>query len=142
MTNHQIQLIKTTWQAAAANAEVVGPLFYNRLFEIAPEVKPMFSRTTVPEQSRKLLAMLSFVISKLDSLDEILDEVSMLAQRHVKYGVQAKHFEYVGAALLWTLEQGLGEMWNNEVKEAWATCYGILSSAMINAGNMAQKDAA
>jgi hemoglobin-like flavoprotein len=142
MTTYQINLIKTTWQAAAANAEVVGHLFYNRLFEIAPEVKPMFSRATIPEQSKKLLAMLSYVISKLDKLDEITDEVTKLAHRHVKYGVVEKHYGYVGAALLWTLEKGLGDLWNKEVNQAWATCYAVLSDAMINAAKYAEKDAA
>ena len=142
MTNHQIHLVKSTWQLAAAHADVVGPMFYNRLFEIAPEVKPLFGRTTIPEQSKKLLAMLTYVIRKLDRLEDILDEVAMLAKRHVKYGVEAKHFDAVGAALLWTLEKGLGEHWNEEVKTAWITCYTLLSSAMISSMEEAQKDAA
>jgi len=102
----------------------------------------MFSRTTVPEQSKKLLATLSYVISKLDTLDSIIDEVAKLAQRHVQYGVEAKHYSYVGAALLLTLEQGLGELWTEDVKQAWSTCYGILSSAMINASSYTRQDAA
>jgi nitric oxide dioxygenase len=133
MTLHQIDVIKTTWKLAAANAETVGPLFYNTLFEIAPELKPMFGRTTVPEQSKKLLAMLAYVISKLDSLEDIIDEIAKLARRHVKYGVEDSHYTYVGQALLMTLEKGLGSAWNEEVKEAWATCYGVLSTAMMNA---------
>lgn len=142
MTTIQINLVQSTWEIAAVHAETIGPLFYNRLFEIAPELKPMFSRTTVPEQSRKLLTMLSYVISKLDALDEIIDEVGKLAQRHVRYGVEEKHFTYVGAALIWTLEKGLGEAYNQEVKEAWMTCYDILSNAMITAMGYATQDAA
>jgi hemoglobin-like flavoprotein len=142
MTPRQIDLVKTTWQLAATSADTVGPLFYETLFEMVPEVKPMFSRTTVPEQSRKLLSMLSYVVGKLDSLEDILDEVTRLAQRHVKYGVQDIHYSYVGAALLMTLEKGLGNAWNNEVKDAWATCFGILSSAMMNAAGNAERDAA
>ena len=86
--------------------------------------------------------MLSYVISKLDKLEDILGEVAMLAKRHVKYGVEAAHFDAVGAALLWTLEKGLGQHWNEEVKEAWTTCYVILSSAMGSSMKEAQKDAA
>jgi nitric oxide dioxygenase len=142
MTPRQIELVKSTWQLAAPNADVVGPLFYETLFELAPEVKPMFSRTTVPEQSKKLLSMLSYVISKLDSLEDILEEITKLAQRHVKYGVQDMHYSYVGAALLMTLEKGLGNAWNDEVKDAWATCFGMLSSAMMSAGGSAALDAA
>lgn len=142
MTSHQIAMIKTSWQAAATLGDAVGELFYGKLFEIAPEVKPMFTQISVKEQSRKLLAMLSYVISKLDKLQDILDEVAKLAQRHVHYGVKAAHYAVVGEALLWTLEQGLGESWNEELKEAWTRCYITLSGAMINAAEYPTQNAA
>lgn len=85
--------------------------------------------------------MLGYVISKLDKLDEIVDEVSKLAVRHVQYGVKDEHYGVVAIALLWTLEQGLGEDWTPEVKEAWITCYTILSGAMIQACNQSEKAA-
>ena len=119
----------------------VGGLFYNRLFEIAPQLKHMF-RNPMPEQSKKLLAMINYVISKLDKLEDILDEVAKLARRHVSYGVKPDHYTIVGEALLWTLEKGLAENWNREVKEAWAGCYQILSSAMINASEIREQHAA
>jgi hemoglobin-like flavoprotein len=133
MTGQQIQLVQQSWQyVSALNPVTVGTLFYTRLFEIAPEVQPMF-RAPVPEQSKKLLAMISYVISKLDRLDEIVDEVGKLAQRHVQYGVQEKHYTIVGVALLWTLERGLDKYWNEDLKAAWVACYGVLSGAMIQA---------
>ena len=142
MTQKQIELVKSTWSLVAAmDPEVVGQLFYNRLFEIAPPVKHLF-RHPVPEQSRKLISMLNYVISKLDKLDDILLEVSQLAQRHVQYGVNAGHFAIVGESLLWTLEKGLGEAWNDDVREAWTVCYTILSSAMINGMKMSAQHAA
>lgn len=134
MTTKQIELVKTSWGLVAQiEMETVGGLFYNRLFEIMPEVKPMFNRTPMPEQSKKLLMLLTYVISKLDKLEDILDEVKNLARSHVKYGVQEKHYAPVGAALLWTLEQGLGEHWNPELKDAWTKTYTVLSGAMIEA---------
>lgn len=134
MNTNQIKLIKDNFALVAKiPTETVGELFYNRLFEIAPEVRPMFSKTSMPEQSRKLISMLSYIIGKLDNLGSIIDEVAKLAQRHVKYGVEPKHYEPVGAALLWTLEKGLGTTWNEEAKEAWTLCYITLSGAMIAA---------
>lgn len=133
MTHRQINLIKSSWKMVSAiDAVTVGSLFYNRLFEIAPEVKPMFT-TPVPEQSKKLLAMLSYIIHKLDKLEDIVQEVNKLAERHTTYGVKKEHYEKVGQALLWTLEQGLGDNWNEELKEAWTTCYITLADAMIGA---------
>ena len=133
MNTKNIELVKNSWALVAAmDMETVGGLFYNRLFEITPEVKPMFSKTAMPEQSKKLLTMLSYVIAKLDKLDDIIDEVAKLAQRHNGYGVKAEHYTAVGTALLWTLEQGLGTHWNNELKVAWTEVYIVLSEAMIN----------
>ena len=142
MTNKQIEMVKSSWSVVATlDPVIVGELFYNRLFEIAPQLIHMF-RNPMPEQSKKLLAMINYVISKLDKLDEILDEVAKLARRHVNYGVEVGHYTIVGEALIWTLEKGLGEKWNNETKEAWGNCYGILSSAMINASGLKEEQAA
>ena len=135
MTPQQIELVKQSWsKVAAMDPETVGTLFYNRLFQIAPNTKHLF-RNPMPEQSKKLLSMLAYVIAKLDSIEDIIDEVSKLAKRHVQYGVKEEHYAVVAVALLWTLEQGLGGSWTNDVKEAWIACYTILSGAMIHAAN-------
>lgn len=138
MTSHNINLVQKSWQLVAKiDAETVGALFYNRLFEIMPEVKPMFSRTPLPEQSKKLLGMLTYVISKLDKLDDILHEVTKLARRHVQYGVQEAHYAAVGSALIWTLQNGLGDYWDDPLEAAWTEVYTALSSAMIAASKEA-----
>lgn len=134
MTTDNIELVKQSWALVAKmEMETVGGLFYNRLFEIMPEVKPMFSRSSMPEQSKKLLTMLSYVISKLDKLEDIMDEVKKLAQRHTKYGVRDEHYSAVGTALLWGLEKGLGEHWNDDVRIAWTEIYITLAGAMMTA---------
>jgi hemoglobin-like flavoprotein len=138
MTPQQIQHVKTTWgMVASLDHEAVGGLFYGRLFEIAPQIRHMF-RSPLPEQSKKLLAMIGYVINKLDKLEDIVDEVARLAQRHVQYGVEPAHYNTVAEALLWTLEKGLGEHWTEEVKESWVLCYTTLAGAMIAAGQDSQ----
>lgn len=134
MTTSNIELVKKSWELVAKiDMETVGGLFYNRLFELVPEVKPMFSRAPIAEQSKKLLTMLSYIISKLNKLEQIMDEVAKLAQRHNKYGVKDEHYAAVGTALLWTLEKGLGEHWNEEVRTAWTEIYITLAGAMMTA---------
>lgn len=115
---------------ADLDAITVGTLFYDKLFAIAPEVRPMF-RTPVSDQSRKLLSMIGYVINKLDRLEEISQEIGSLARRHVNYGVKNEHYSVVGEALLYTLRQGMGQQWNEELEIAWANCYRTLSGAMI-----------
>jgi hemoglobin-like flavoprotein len=142
MTNKQIEQVKSSWTIVTTLDPVtVGGLFYNRLFEIAPQLRPMF-RNPIPEQSKKLLAMINYIIIKLDKLEDIVDEVAKLAKRHANYGVKPDHYRIVGDALLWTLEKGLAENWNDEVKEAWSNCYQVLSSAMINASEWTEQHAA
>ncbi|RYY89797.1 MAG: hemin receptor [Chitinophagaceae bacterium] len=135
MNTRQIELVKESWLSVAAIDPVtVGGLFYNRLFELDPQLRPMF-RAPIPEQSKKLLTMLHYVIKKLDTLDEIIDEVRKLAQRHVHYGTKPEHYNVVGSALIWTLEQGLGDAWTDELQEAWIAVYTVLAGAMIEASN-------
>ena len=133
MNNKEIQLIRNSWNEVIKMADVAGPLFYKRLFEIAPEVEPLFPTGDRTPQYKKLFKMLSYVVEKLDSLDEILNVVSNLAKQHLAYGVKEDHYRYVGEALLWTLERGLGENWTPNTKDAWIKCYGLLSEAMIHA---------
>ena len=133
MTNLQIEMVKGSWSSVTALDPIfVGDIFYQKLFQLCPEVKPMF-RENLPEQSKKLLHMLSYIISKLDRVDDIILEVKNLARRHVKYGVKRYHYESVGAALLFTLERGLDKYWTKDLAEAWTTCYTLLSSVMIDA---------
>jgi len=106
-------------------------LFYGRLFEIAPQVRPMFPED-VREQGKKLMAALAMVVGGLTNLPSILPAASAMAKRHVDYGVEADHYPVVGEALLWTLGKGLGEAWTPELQTAWTSAYGVLSGYMVS----------
>jgi hemoglobin-like flavoprotein len=131
MTPDQVKLVQDSFAKVAPISEQAAALFYDRLFEIAPQVKAMFP-DDMTEQRRKLIAMLAAVVSGLGNLESILPAASALATRHVSYGAKAEHYPVVGAALLWTLEQGLGDGWTPEVADAWSTAYGTLSGYMIS----------
>lgn len=132
MTPDQIDLVQQSFQQVKPIANEAAALFYGRLFEIAPEVRPMF-KGDVSEQGRKLMATLSVVVNGLKSPETILPAIKALAVKHVAYGVTEAHYAPVGAALLWTLEQGLDDAFTPEVEEAWAAAYGLLSGVMIDA---------
>ena len=126
----QVELVQKTFADVAPIAEQAAALFYGRLFEIAPEVKPLF-KNDIAEQGRKLMATLAVVVRGLSDLPSILPAASNLAKKHVSYGVKASHYEPVGAALLWTLEKGLGDKWTPDVAAAWTEAYVTLSGFMI-----------
>ncbi|MBS0548516.1 MAG: hemin receptor [Proteobacteria bacterium] len=134
MTPHQITLVQTSFAQVAPIAATAAEMFYGRLFEIAPPVRKMFP-DDLSEQKKKLMAMLGTVVSGLTRLETLMPAVEALGRHHAGYGVTADQFAPVGAALLWTLEQGLGEGFTPEVKDAWATAYGVLAQMMIDAVN-------
>jgi hemoglobin-like flavoprotein len=85
------------------------------------------------EQRKKLMQMLTAAVKGLDRLDQLVPVVEDLGRRHAGYGVEDRHYDTVGAALLWTLEMGLGAAFTADVKDAWATVYGVLATTMKNA---------
>ncbi len=127
----QIKLVQESFTKVAPISDQAAVMFYSRLFEVAPQVKAMFP-ADMTEQRRKLMAMLSVVVSGLSSLETILPAASALATRHVSYGAKAEHYPVVGGALLWTLEKGLGDGWTTEVADAWTAAYETLSGFMIS----------
>jgi nitric oxide dioxygenase len=131
MTPDQVKLVQQSFSKVVPIADQAAILFYDRLFEIAPQVKAMFP-ADMTEQRKKLIAMLAAVVNGLGDLPSILPAASALAKRHVAYGAKAAHYPVVGAALLWTLEKGLGEAWTPDVAAAWTTAYGTLSGFMIS----------
>jgi len=131
MTPEQVTLVQESFAKVVPIADQAAVIFYDRLFEVAPQVKPMFTGD-MAEQRRKLMAMLSTVVAGLSRLETILPAASALATRHVTYGAQPAHYPVVGSALLWTLEKGLGEAWTPDVADAWTEAYGTLSGYMIS----------
>jgi hemoglobin-like flavoprotein len=131
MNPSQIKLVQESYAKVAPIADQAAVMFYDRLFEVAPQVKAMFP-ADLTEQRKKLMATLSVVVNGLSNLDSVLPAASALARRHVSYGARAEHYPVVGGALLWTLEKGLGDGWTTEVADAWTAAYGTLSGFMIS----------
>ena len=134
MTPTQIIDVQRTFAMVVPIKEKAAELFYGRLFEIDPSTKPLF-KGDMAEQGRKLMSALALVIASLTDLQKVLPAVKEMARRHTAYGVQDRHYDSVGSALLWTLEQGLGAAFTPQVREAWATTYGALASVMMDAAH-------
>ena len=132
MTPEQEQIIKSTFTEVLKIKDKAGLLFYDRLFTIAPETKPLF-KGDIKEQSRKLMDTLALAIGMLRDMPSLTITLESLARRHVKYGVKDEHYDTVGAALLWTLEQGLGPAFTPKAREAWTALYGAVAKIMMDA---------
>lgn len=132
MTPIQIALVQSSWRRLRPAAADVAALFYGRLFELDPALKPLF-RNDLVAQGRKLTTALEFVVDGLAQIQPRLPVLQELARRHVGYGVQERDYDTVGAALLWTLKSGLGDEASEELLAAWAQAYGLVAGAMKQA---------
>jgi hemoglobin-like flavoprotein len=135
MTPTEIELIRASWAAVEPIADTAAGLFYGRLFELDPAIERLFRRSDMAGQRKILMQTLTVVVKSLDRLDQIVPAVQALGRRHAGYGVRESHYATVGAALLWTLEQGLGDGFTADVRSAWTTAYGTLATVMIDAAH-------
>ena len=135
MTPHQIDLVQASWKQVLPVAETAAQMFYGRLFFLDPSLRHLFLGD-MRDQGRKVMAMLSYTVNGLNRLDVLLPAVRALGRRHATYGVRPEHYFTVGAALLWTLEQGLGAAFTPAVREAWVAAYGVLADTMRDAAEM------
>ena len=134
MTPQQIALVQSSFKYVAPIASNAADLFYDRLFETAPEVRQLFPGD-LSGQEVKLMAMITTAVKNLQQLETILPTIRQLGERHTAYGVSADHYAPVGAALLWTLEQALGPAFTPDVKAAWSDAYSAIAGAMRGKAN-------
>jgi len=136
LTTEQIYLVKGSWEQVVPIADAAAELFYGKLFEMDASLRPLFKGDMV-EQGRKLTQMISVAVDNLDRLDEIVPAVQDLGVRHADYGVKNSHYDTVGTALLWTLGQGLGDAFTDDVRKAWTDVYTLLAHTMQEAATAA-----
>ena len=134
MTPQQIALVRSSFAEVSPIADSAAKLFYSRLFELDPSLRPLF-RNSLDAQGSKLMNMIAGAVCLLDQPEKLLPVVRNLGRRHTGYGVEDGHYETVGAALLWTLEKGLGAAFTPEVENAWIAVYGVLADNMKMAAN-------
>ena len=137
MTPEQVQLVQDSFAKVAAIKDQAAALFYRRLFELDPGLRPLF-KGAMTAQGARLMTALGGVVGSLDQLERILPALCALGHRHGAYGVRPEHYATVGEALIWTLEQALGPAFTREMRRAWIDAYGRLAWTMIAA---AEEDA-
>ena len=129
LTANDIVLVRASFAKVLPIKGAAADLFYGRLFEIAPQLRPMFPKD-LAEQKTKLMAMIAAAVGGLHDLATLVPHVKALGARHANYGVTVAHYAIVAEALMWTLERGLGEAFTPQVRSAWAKVYGVLAGTM------------
>lgn len=129
ITQRQVYLIQESFAKVEPIADQAAEIFYNKLFEYAPEVRPLFKRP-IPQQGKMLMGALKAAVNGLNNLDALVPVLQRMAIKHVEYGVQPEHYTPVGNALLYTLKTGLGSHWNPELRQAWVDVYRLMAHTM------------
>lgn len=139
MTKEQINLVRTSFAKIEPVAEEAAVLFYAKLFDLDPNLRRLF-KGGIREQGLKLMQMLELAVKGLDEIDKLVPAVRALGARHAAYGVEDRHYETVGKALLWTLEKALRADFTRETKAAWAAVYNLLAETMKDAAHQAPEN--
>jgi nitric oxide dioxygenase len=129
ITDAQIALVQSSFREVLPIADVAGLMFYERVFTLAPGTRSMFG-DDIAAQATRTMAAVKTAVDSLADLDVVGPFLLRLGARHVRYGVRTEHFDVVGAALLWTLEQGLGERFTPAVRDAWVAAWDVIAGAM------------
>jgi hemoglobin-like flavoprotein len=139
VTPSQVHHVKASFEQVRPIAPQAGAVFYEKLFELDPSLRPLF-KGDMAEQSRKLMQTLATVVHSLDRLEAIVPAVQSLGARHTGYGVKDADYNTVAEALLWTLNKGLGAAFTTDVRDAWVAAYGILAETMKTAAKNKRPD--
>jgi hemoglobin-like flavoprotein len=137
LSSSHTALVQSSFRALLPISDTVARLFYDRLFELAPEVRPLF-KGNIDQQGPKLIGMLAIAVKQLERPEDLIPALRELGKRHVDYGVKREHYALVGAAFLWTLRESLGASFTEDVRTAWATTFGFLAGVCIDAAYPAE----
>jgi nitric oxide dioxygenase len=134
LTDRKTLIIKTTWSFVISDRELTGEMFYQRLFELDPALRPLFQHD-MEQQTKKLIDMITYMVSRMQSMPEIQKDINAMAVRHAGYGVRDADYATVGEALLWAIENRLEDQWDEETRLAWSELYQIWATSMMAAAN-------
>lgn len=129
-TDREIELVRKTWEPVSQDPAAAAALFYGRLFEAAPGVKPLFT-ADMKLQGIKLMKMIGIAVNNMHQIEKIIPALESLGQQHISYGAEPEHYPVVGGVLLGTLETALGDAFTDEVRDAWARTYDIVAEVML-----------
>jgi methyl-accepting chemotaxis protein len=127
-----IEALETSFDLVAPRGDELMDIFYARLFEAAPAVKPLFARTDLRKQKIMLLRALGLLRRSLRDLDPVVPILHDLGARHVAYGARPEHYPVVGAVLIASMAEVAGEAWRPEYERAWAAAFDVVAAAMLD----------
>ncbi|HAS39985.1 MAG TPA: hypothetical protein DCS93_05870 [Microscillaceae bacterium] len=132
MTTQEIKLVRNSWANVLLNREEAGNIFYKTLFGLSPEIRDLF-KSDLKTQNQKLMSSITLIVTKLNKLDNLQQEVHFLAKRHLNYQVKPAYFYAFGEAFITMLATTFKKFneWTPAMESAWMKVYQLISQAMI-----------
>ena len=126
----RIGLVVASFARIAPQADAFARRFYSRIFEADPALRPLFP-ADMAGQREKLVGALQLAVQSL-RLPEVLQPLLRdLGRRHAGYGVEARHFAPIGAALMGALAEAEAAAWSPTLAQAWLATWQELSRAVL-----------
>jgi methyl-accepting chemotaxis protein len=127
-----LDALETSFDLVAPRGDELMEIFYARLFDVAPSVKPMFDGADMARQRAMLLSALVLLRRSLRDLEAVVPTLKRLGARHVAYGARPKHYPVVGEVLIGAMATIAGEAWETRFADAWAAAFGVVAAAMLD----------
>jgi hemoglobin-like flavoprotein len=127
----QVETLEESFDLVAPQGDELMRTFYDRLFEAAPAVQPLFAKVDMEGQRQALLNMLVVLRESLRDIDDIAPDLEDLGSRHVEYGAQPAHYPVVGEVLIGAMAEVAGDEWKPEYTTAWQEAYAVVKDVML-----------
>lgn len=127
-----IALLETSFEQVKPQAIAFSASFYETLFRLSPQLKPMFANTSPQAQEKKLIFSLAAIVDNLRNPEILGPALASLGARHLEVGTMEEHYPLVGHALLDTFAEYLGDSWTPELADAWLTAYEAIAATMLD----------
>lgn len=137
-----VEVLEESFDLVAPQGDELIKRFYDRLFETAPSVQPLFADVDMERQRQALLNMLIVLRESLRDLDDIVPDLEDLGARHIEYGALAAHYPVVGEVLIGTMAEIAGDAWKPEYTDAWQEAYGVVQGVMLSGASAKVNDGA
>lgn len=114
--------------------------FYEELFLIRPDIKPLFKDTTVTSQANKLATAIKVLIDNLHDEKTLKTILFSTDISHRRDGVLPEHYPVVVDILINSFKNKVGRSWTKAVSKSWTELLSGVTEIMGSAGNKLNAD--
>lgn len=129
LTAEQKRLIRESFVRREPAIDLVGQLFYLKLYRLDPSFRDRFGDD--PETlGRKFMAGVKLTIVSLKHEDCLTPIIKLLGLRQRQLGMKVRDYRMMSKAWMWTLERSLDKSLTKQTKDAWTVLLGQITRVL------------